>query len=400
MIQHIVIRNFKSVGEVSVDLSPVTVLIGRSGVGKSNFLRAIRFLRNFLLLGDTAINLEGGWARIWPFGKTAPLSFSARFTIPGFSGSFTYDVSWQSYQVRNQSGMHVDAERLLLGDTVIFDRNGQNWARWPGEGPAPQGGGRIFLNSFPTISEVVLAYTVWTSGIGWHDFPATVFNPSPPSGGSVLGNPSDRASQNIGMIGGTTGKLSGLDDGASNYLDVIRDITQDLRDQRARRQILARVKQINPIIDSLELDSIIQPRRVVVAHNVGGLRIGLDLSQESDGFRRYYAHLLALYQTPPKQVLMFEEPENGIYPGALRNLAEEFRAAPSSGRGQVLLTTQSPDLLDGFTPDQLRVVELDENQLTKVSPLDPAQSEALRAKLLEPGELLTVDSPRAAQTSA
>jgi predicted ATPase len=119
------------------------------------------------------------------------------------------------------------------------------------------------------------------------------------------------------------------------------------------------------------------------------------LSQESDGFRRYYAHLLALYQTPPKQVLMFEEPENGIYPGALRNLAEEFNEAPRKGRGQVLLTTQSPDLLDGFEPESLRVVELDAAQSTKIGQLDPDQVQAVKDHLLEPGELLTVDSARA-----
>ena len=111
-------------------------------------------------------------------------------------------------------------------------------------------------------------------------------------------------------------------------------------------------------------------------------------------------HLLALYQTPPKQLLIFEEPENGVYPGALSNLAEEFNAASQAGRGQVLLTTQSPDLLDGFAPDQLRVVELDDNQMTRIGELAPDQSEALRAQLLEPGELLTVDSPRTAQTAA
>jgi predicted ATPase len=88
MIEHITIRNFKSIGEVSVDLSPVTVLIGRSGVGKSNFLRAIRFLRNFLLLGDAAIQHEGGWPRIWPYGAPSPLSFSVRFAIPGYLKSF------------------------------------------------------------------------------------------------------------------------------------------------------------------------------------------------------------------------------------------------------------------------------------------------------------------------
>src|SRR5438552_8311060 len=115
-----------------------------------------------------------------------------------------------------------------------------------------------------------------------------------------------------------------------------------MQSQNARRPILARIRQINFSVSSMELDSILQPTKVVIAHNVGAQLIPLDLSQESDGLRRYYAHLLALYQTPSKQVLMFEEPENGIYPGALSNLAEEFRNASKNGRGQVLLTTQSP----------------------------------------------------------
>ncbi|HEY2587648.1 MAG TPA: AAA family ATPase [Tepidisphaeraceae bacterium] len=377
MIEHITIRNFKSIGDVSVDLSPVTVLIGRSGVGKSNFLRAIRFLRNYLLRGDTAIQQEGGWPRIWPFGTRAPLLFSIRFAIPGYTKPFSYTISWASHP-QNPAAILLNAERLALGGDVIFDRNERTWVKWPGDGPPPAAESRVYINSFPTLSEAVLAYTAWTSGIGWHDFPATVFT---------------QGASNTGP------ELNGLDDSASNFLGVIRDITKDLRNQHARRQIVARIKQINPTVDSLELDSIIQPQRVVVAHKLGDRRIGLDLSQESDGFRRYYAHLLALYQTPPKQVLMFEEPENGIYPGALRNLAEEFKSAPSAARGQVLLTTQSPELLDGFAPEELRVVDLNEHQLTRIGPLDPDQADALRTQLLEPGELLTVDSARPAGAS-
>lgn len=385
MIQHVLIRNFKSIREVHVDLESVTVLIGRSGVGKSNFLRAIRFLRNFLLQGEAAVNQEGGWSKIWPFGASAPLFFSVRFLIPGYSKSFTYEIGWQSTS-QVPPATFLNSERLSLGQEVIFDRDGKNWNRWPDQGVAqPPYQPRIYLDSFPTLSDAVLAYTACTTGIGWHDFPANIFTQAPQTGA---------------LFGPVKGKAKGLDDIASNYLDVIRDITQDLRDQRARRQILARLKQINPTVDSVELDSIIQPEHVVVAHKDGDRRIGLDLSQESDGFRRYYAHLLALYQTPPKEVLMFEEPENGIYPGALRNLAEEFNAAASAGRGQVLLTTHSPDLLDGFAPEQIRVVELDEKQFTKVGPLDPDQADAVKDQLLESGELLTVDTARAAESSS
>ena len=133
MIEHITIRNFKSIGEVAVNLSPVTVLIGRSGVGKSNFLRAIRFLRNFLVQPDTALATEGGWPRIWPFGSPAPLSFAVRFTIPGYASSFTYEVSWNSHP-QDTRNLLVNSERLTLGDNVIFARDEKNWSKWPGEG--------------------------------------------------------------------------------------------------------------------------------------------------------------------------------------------------------------------------------------------------------------------------
>lgn len=385
MIEHIRIRNFKSLRDVSVDLAPVTVLIGRSGVGKSNFLRAIRFLRNYLLNSENAVKEEGGWTRIFPFGHKSDMSFAVRFSIPGYDARFEYDVTWKAHQQTPQP--YFSTERLSLGADTIFARLDQQWQTWPDARPKPPIETRPYLSAFPTISEAVLAFTALTSGIGWHDFPADVFGP--PTADLPRQAPPARRSE-----------VKGFSDSGDNYLDVLRDLTQNLQSQHARRQILARIRQINQSVTSLELDSILSPKQVVVTHKVGDQLIPLDLSQESDGFRRYYAHLLALYQTPPKQLLMFEEPENGIYPGALRNLSEEFRNAAQNGRGQVLLSTQSPDLLDGFDADSLRVVEVDQAQATKIGPLDPSQLQAVKGQLLEPGELITVDQARLAGTSA
>src|SRR6266498_753128 len=107
MIEQVSIQNFKSLGNVAVELSPVTVLIGRSGVGKSNFLRAIRFLRNFLLKPEVALNHEGGWQRIWPYGRPSPLTIAIRFALPGFSETFTYELSW--HQTEDHRLMNVTA---------------------------------------------------------------------------------------------------------------------------------------------------------------------------------------------------------------------------------------------------------------------------------------------------
>ena len=69
MIKRIKIRDFKSIREVELELGSVTVLVGRSGTGKSNLVQAIRFLRNLLLDQNEAVNFEFGWGRIVPVGN-------------------------------------------------------------------------------------------------------------------------------------------------------------------------------------------------------------------------------------------------------------------------------------------------------------------------------------------
>ena len=136
--------------------------------------------------------------------------------------------------------------------------------------------------------------------------------------------------------------------------------------------------------------------RLQVGYAVGDKTHMVDVAQESEGFRRYLAHLLALYQTPRKQTLIFEHPESGIHPAALEALAEEFRTHVQDGRGQVILTTHSPQFLDHFGPDQIRVVENDEG-VTRIGPLAQEQVDAVREVMVRPGYLLTADPARIAE---
>jgi predicted ATPase len=239
--------------------------------------------------------------------------------------------------------------------------------------PAP---GPLAIRRLPGVTEAVTAYAALTAGIGVYTFPLGVLSPAGP--------------QRPG------GAAPGLADDASDYLAAIRDITTDLNKANVRGTIAATLRRINETVISVDLDSLQNPQTAIVAHQgPNDKRLTFELRQESEGFRRFYAHLLALYQTPPKQTLVFEEPENGIYPGALSLLADEFKAAPEADRGQVLLTTHSPALLDHFSDEQIRVVELADLE-TEIGPLAPEQRAALREKLLYAGELLTVDPARRA----
>ena len=130
----------------------------------------------------------------------------------------------------------------------------------------------------------------------------------------------------------------------------------------------------------------------MVTHKFGDHAVPFDIGKESEGFRRFFAHLLAVYQTPPKQTLVFEEPERGIHPGALESLAEILKSCPEEGRGQVILTTHSPQLLDHFEPKSIRAVIM-EDGVTKIDRIEEGQLNAMKEKLLFPGELLTVTDP-------
>lgn len=371
MIHRFRVQNFKSIVDVDVDLSPVTVLVGKSGTGKSNFVHALRCLRDALLLHQ----IQESWPAVRPAGSPdGDTKFEVDFSVIGIGERFTYELGISPAGPREPPAV----ERLILGNKCLFEQITQNSeSRWIIEPellqvPPP---GPLALGRLPSISEVVIAFTALASGIGCYAFTDHVLS---------------------GEERGQHGPPVGLDDGATNFLAAIKEIVSDLQDFTVRKSMVSALQRVNPSVSSVELDNLIRPSSVVVGHRFDGKTLSLGLSQESDGFRRFYAFLLALYQRPRKQTLLFEHPEDGIHPGALSLLAEEFKAAPEHGRGQVILTTHSPKLLDHFDAEQIRVVELD-GFATRIGPVSTEQREAIRDNLLDAGELLTVDPARMEQ---
>jgi hypothetical protein len=132
--------------------------------------------------------------------------------------------------------------------------------------------GAIALGRIPSLSEIVIAFTALTSGIGCYIF-----------SDKVLCQP-----------GRENQRTRGLADDAGNFLDTLRDVVSNLQDLKIRKSIVAAIQRLNPSISSVELNDIQNPSKVVVGHRFDGKTLPLDLSQESDGFRRFYAHLLAV----------------------------------------------------------------------------------------------------------
>lgn len=361
MIKRIAIKNFKSL-DVDFGLDPVTVLVGRSGTGKTNVVEALRFVRDFLR-GKT--NLD------WPMvsataGDENTVRFLFEFDVGGVSGLFQYVLE---FKYKRGNRFVISQEKLSLDKKVFYYVQNSNWIERPRVLNVPNPAETV-LRSLTGVHEVSIAHVVLTDNLGCYDFPGTVCT-----------------HDNVDRANG-----EGVDDSAHNYVGAFEAIRSNLSKLNAWQEINSALKCLNATFETIDAGN---PRgkRLVVSHNFNGRILTLDMARESEGFRRFFAHLIALYQSPPKQALLFEEPEKGIHPGALATLAEELKACPADGRGQVVITTHSPDLLDHFTPESIRVVHMD-NYVTRVGPVEKGQMEALKESLLKPGELLTVDPAR------
>jgi predicted ATPase len=82
-----------------------------------------------------------------------------------------------------------------------------------------------------------------------------------------------------------------------------------------------------------------------------------NIGDMSDGTLRCLAILLALRQNPTPALTCIEEIEDSVHPAALGVLLDAISA--STERGQVLITSHSPEVLShpAITPERVRIIE-------------------------------------------
>jgi predicted ATPase len=114
-------------------------------------------------------------------------------------------------------------------------------------------------------------------------------------------------------------------------------------------------------------------------------------SEVSDGTMLLLAMLALAHSPNPPEVLLVEEPENGVHPSRLQEIVRVFRGLSSEGGAngptQVVMTTHAPYLLDAMRPEEVFFCHrLEDGRATCTRLADvPGVREELEYKLL--GEL-------------
>ena len=122
-------------------------------------------------------------------------------------------------------------------------------------------------------------------------------------------------------------------------------------------------------------------------------RLDFDAFNMSDGTLRTLGLLVAVYQRQTPSLIVIEEPEMTMHPGAFGAILDLIRHA--ARKMQVIVTTHSPDLLDSewLEDRHIRLLRWEEGA-THLSPLSSGSRAALQNHLMSAGELLRSNALR------
>ncbi len=118
------------------------------------------------------------------------------------------------------------------------------------------------------------------------------------------------------------------------------------------------VQRVAPFFDDFQLEpQKLNPDKILLEWKHKGSEAYFDASTLSDGTLRFIV-LTTLFLQPEKyrpSVILVDEPELGLHPYAITMLASLIKQA--SVKTQVIISTQSPFLLDHFQPEDVLVAD-------------------------------------------
>ena len=376
------IRNYKSLADVSLALSPVNVFFGPNGAGKSSILDALWFMRGCATQGveETSAERDQGLGLLF---AGAPPGASISLAISTEAASYEITLGLQSGRIDPMPGELLFSKSRQL--TLIDRTTGSDKVKFHGRSPSPfpfaPEGTRLlrepekislprFLDYDPANAEAsdlnnTLRYTRLYHSRSFKLYQLRKF-------GSESGH--EYTLRNLG----------------DNLWSVLRNL-QGRRavDDRYDTIVKFMVRSF-PGFRDLVLDAP-GPAVVYGSFAEAGLPEPIRAAGVSDGHLQMLLVLTALFSEGQRPgLLLFDEPDLSLHPWALAVLAEALEEAAGKWRKQVLLTTHSPVLMSQFDASRMIAVGRDDKgtSLRRLSEMEEIQDMLNR---YTPGSLYMAD---------
>lgn len=336
MLKEIALGGYKSIrpdGE-RIEFGDISVLLGANGSGKSNLVSFFRMLNYITSKGlQTFIGKQGGADALLYYGAKTTEKVEFSITLETGAGE---ERSSTCYKVKLVHGM---PDRLFFAEEkVTFRKSGKTR---PQEFFIEAGNGEAGLpDDKKTTSKVLFGALSGIRAYHFHDTSDTA-----------------RIKAN-----GFIDDCRYLRSDAGNLAAFLRAMKNNPEQQRYYERITRHIRKVMPQFKEFDLETLPgndKYTRLNWHDNLSEYLFGAH--QISDGSLRFMA-LTALLLQPPSMlpsVIVLDEPELGLHPAAIAELAGMIRTA--STHCQVVVATQSTRLIDEFHASDLVVVERDES---------------------------------------
>uniref|UniRef100_A0A7C4VQT7 Recombinase RecF n=1 Tax=Desulfatirhabdium butyrativorans TaxID=340467 RepID=A0A7C4VQT7_9BACT len=319
------INGFKSIRSLKdFKLNQLNLLVGANGAGKSNFVSFFRMLRAMSEEGLATFVTENGGADGFFFGGPKH--------TPEIEAHLKFGQNEYRFTLAPTASV-----KLMVKEEAVLYTGGDGWKRYAGGGTESQlkqwkekrsnWGSHYGPEHY--VYEAVSSWLVYH----FHDTSATA------------GMRRDHSVRN----------WRELQPDASNIAAFL--LRLKTRNPECFEQIREAVQIIAPFFDDFLLEPETQGDNEVVRleWRQKGSSYPFQPWQLSDGTIRFICLATALLQPSPPSTIVIDEPELGLHPFALDVLAGLMRDA--SERTQLIVSTQSPALLNHFDPSEVIVVD-------------------------------------------
>lgn len=332
-VNQIEVTGFKSIREARLDLKPLNVFIGPNGAGKSNFIGIFTLLHYIIKqrLG-VYVGEQGGANSLLHFGRKRTQSLSLKLQID--NGTNRYECTLAP---NAEDGLFFEDERCAYSG--IFPHTGYNSHGYPV--PLGRGHKETRLHTEAEQHPNGIAEYVRDDLRSWR-----LYHFHDTSASAGVKQTADISDNRI------------LRADASNLAAFLYQLQQ--AQQSRYHNIVGVVRMVAPFFEDFMLaPSGLNPEKIRLEWKEKGSDEYFNASALSDGTLRFICLATLLLQPSLPSVVLIDEPELGLHPAAIVLLAELLRS--TSKRSQVIVSTQSVTLINQLTPEEVVVVEHQDN---------------------------------------
>ena len=348
-LKKIVVRNYRALASIDLDLRPINLIFGPNGAGKSTLLDTLYFFRDCAIRGVEVASSE----RSHGIGILRDDADADRGISIGLAtDSVAYDLTFS-----------LSAGRI---EPFAGERLGSTSRK------------RILIDRSTGSSSASLYHGELRQTV-----PVTLREPQKLSLGLFLDfNSGDRDAGHLdGLLhfmrfyhsrsfflhrlkrqGSESSHETRLRDLGHNAWSVLRNLHDKSSVDPRYDTIMQYMAEAFPAFDGMLLEQT-GPASVYASFLEKGRRRGIFASGVSDGFLQLLLLLTALFSEGERpSVLLFDEPEASLHPWALAVFAKAVKAAAERWSKQILLATHSPVLISQFGPEDILVAGIEDGR--------------------------------------